>query len=566
MAKQRRSQANPLVRRLRQHANMAAIFRTTADFSSPTAVSSDPNPVKAFVWSTGNVPQAIEAPPGGPPSGATPRPTPAAQPPSQQVTGGQTAVTNPAVPPTSETIGPTASPIQRQPDKPASPGDKPHLLTRLWQRLGTMVQPRSVSAPDSPSVAAGPSPVAGPPSDKPARLASSEKVGEPASLTTRNKDASKPTPPPIIQRQPETAVTPAPVSPPAEQEPAATPPKEDRNWQRLETIMQRHKERLVAEETAPAAAPDTLPTSAAESPTMPKQPAPETELPPEPDKQAAPGRSERGPGRAQTPTTAADHRPPAKSVTAPAAAGIEEVGAAGLETAVDDTPLPTNSALPLQEAWPVQRLASVPTPASAAVGKPTAPIPAPGTVATDSSVQERLAQVPPGRPTDSSVPLLRPRRPRPERPSVLSPLPPAPTLPDDLPLPGDPRLPAATSESQTPPPPVIQRQKEAAQLVPTEIGDLPADLWQLIGQQPPDSAAAPPAPAANSSNYIQRQPETMGAAVEQREESAESDTNAEDEAKETVDVDELARQVYAQLKQQLAADKERERGRFVSDW
>lgn len=226
---------------------------------------------------------------------------------------------------------------------------------------------------------------------------------------------------------------------------------------------------------------------------------------------------------------------------------------------------------PLEAAWPVQTIQRTSEPAS---GPPSPPVPAlepppqPPT-AEDSWVQQRLSDVPPGMPTDSSVPLMRPRRPR---PSGLA-APPAPPLASAA----DDRVDTAV---MAPPIPFIQRTAEptTTPLVSTEIGGLPEDLWHLIGQQPPAPAgekdAEPPASPASATavthQFIQREPESEPAAETAMAPSGEG-TPGEGAAdagpeQEDVDIEELSRQVYAELKRRLAADMERERGRYAPHW
>lgn len=252
---------------------------------------------------------------------------------------------------------------------------------------------------------------------------------------------------------------------------------------------------------------------------------------------------------------------------------------------------------PLQTVWPVQtvqRETTPPTPLSpeaAPFAVPSEPPVRPPTP-QDFWVEERLAAVPPGMPTDSSVPLLRPRRPRPGRatPPVAGVMAGSPPLAD-----------ATTAVS-----PTVQRQTEAAVgLVPTEIGTLPPDLWTLIGQQPPEvtasrevmaspEAMAPAPPMSAGSPVVQRSADGVATAVPplrdaptsspsvlsdyiQLEEGEEAsrptaapgeggEETAEKKENEEIDINELARQVYAHIRNQLTIDKERERGRLIHKW
>lgn len=241
---------------------------------------------------------------------------------------------------------------------------------------------------------------------------------------------------------------------------------------------------------------------------------------------------------------------------------------------------------PLQSVWPVQTVQRAEMPAM--LPAPVSPVTSPFPAATeppvrpptpqDFWVEERLATVPPGMPTDSSVPLLRPRRPRPLRPTT-----PTAAMVD---------APSLTAETGgTAVPPTVQRQPEATVgLVPTEIGALPPDLWTLIGQQPPAAMAPtvdtpPPTPTVMAkreengatavaatpdlSEYIQLEEGGESGAVNGATTAVPGEGGEETEEKkegEEVDINELARQVYARLRGQLLIERERERGRLVDKW
>lgn len=131
-------------------------------------------------------------------------------------------------------------------------------------------------------------------------------------------------------------------------------------------------------------------------------------------------------------------------------------------------------------------------------------------------VQGALASVAVGQPTDSSVELITPRRPRPKSSMQLTPSDDQKPLltKDEIELAGnDVHAPPISAKSS------LQRQPLAAKnksgpadqtgasttphterphpvMIPTEIGPLPADLWELMGEKPPatlaQTAAAPP--------------------------------------------------------------------------
>jgi hypothetical protein len=596
MVKQRRSQANPLVRRLQRHANMAVAFRSPAESGGATAETGSPNLVRAFVWPTAAAPDAADAtidvaerpitPPG-------PR-QPAAelsQPHTRQSAAVKTAVSG-QMPQTASRVEPTAAPpVQRQPDDAYN---QPSPLARLWQRVGEIIRP---SSPRSPSP---PAPAETEPAGQTAPVAPAT---APSAVQRRPEAMAAPPPDAAVAHRPPAAAAPAPrpaddkSTVPTPEDKAAPLSTEDRNWRRLETIMQRHKKRLAAEEAAQPDEPGPDTDSDAGKPVVQRQPAPQPKPSgaPSPAKQApTPSGSDAGrqrPGTDTTPATftaRAGRRPQTQPVdVSPPVVDPDEPTP---PTAAADTLSPAGSGVPLQAAWPVQRTEAAPTivPQSDPLPPPPpGPIPEPPPVEA-GRIKERLASVPPGMPTDSSVPLMRSRQPRPQRSSA-----PPPAAP---PQPAEEQPPAAGSGQQQAPLPIVQRPEETGHLVPTEIGDLPADLWQLIGQQPPDSeatAVAPPAPAAETGHpiqreieetestavapspppseihtFIQREPEAKATAADRGMDTVEFDARSEEEdkAETAIDVDELARQVYAQLKQQLAGEKERERGRFAPDW
>lgn len=127
-------------------------------------------------------------------------------------------------------------------------------------------------------------------------------------------------------------------------------------------------------------------------------------------------------------------------------------------------------------------------------------------------------------------------------------------------------------------------------MIETPIGPLPADLWQLIGQKPPENQPHPaarepihsaiqraesvevdeeiPKPEASSPSTIklvdfpavvQRQPVAADGSVSLEEPG--TPPSKEPAAEVEADVDYLARQVYAKIRQRLSTEWERLRRR-----
>jgi hypothetical protein len=229
-------------------------------------------------------------------------------------------------------------------------------------------------------------------------------------------------------------------------------------------------------------------------------------------------------------------------------------------------------------------------------------------LSNETELRSALSKVSPGKPTDSSVELVAPRRPR---PSVI----PVQTRPED---PG-----SSEPTSQT-----IQRHPEDSEpietrpklgladggevrritqpeprplkpaTVKTEIGDLPGDLWQYLGEEPPSSietqstvegshvatevatiqrsdlVASAPAQVLEYSPptktigldavlpWIQRT--DSGEQTESGGGESETEVTGEDEEDEAedVDIEKLARDILPLIKRKLAIEWERNRGRF----
>jgi hypothetical protein len=248
------------------------------------------------------------------------------------------------------------------------------------------------------------------------------------------------------------------------------------------------------------------------------------------------------------------------------------------ETAVSSTAPPQPEippASPLQSVWPVQIIEQPKQtpPAQPAAATPIMRQTAP---AADPNLHEQLKNIPLEQATDSSVQFIRPRKPRPQ-PAA----PPTQTVQREK----------AHNSKQ----PDTKKATHAPDLmtseatVATEIGELPSDLWRLIGAQPPTSfkqeASTPPAPtAAETINEDTKptaqpvmQPERMPPTFIQRAESEEaaadlapsleapaapSKEGNETGQEEEVNMDELARQVYSDIKERMTIEWERTRGCF----
>jgi hypothetical protein len=200
---------------------------------------------------------------------------------------------------------------------------------------------------------------------------------------------------------------------------------------------------------------------------------------------------------------------------------------------------------------------------------------------TDTKLHDQLKSIPLEQATDSSVQFIRPRKPRPQ-PAA----PPTQTVQREK----------AHNSKQ----PDTQKATQSPDLmtseatVATEIGELPSDLWRLIGAQPPTSfkqeASTPPAPTAAETinedtkpaqppgmppTFIQRAESEQAAAEQAAAEQAAADLTPSLEApaapskegnetgqEEEVNMDELARQVYSDIKERMTIEWERTRGRF----
>jgi hypothetical protein len=388
------------------------------------------------------------------------------------------------------------------------------------------------------------------------------------------------TPIPAVQRSPESPAASGQASPPAE----------------------RKSPRPVIQEQPLANQPAPRPPAVESSPLAPRLPSIEevesTDRPLDDDATliAPPAAVQRAPAADAPPATPDLPQPP----TARLAARLAEDVAPALPPDVIAAPQEPESTsdlqpMSLEAAWPVQRLADESlSPAQASPAE--LPLPAPQAELAVSpqahQVSSLLQQVEPGQPTDSAVEVVTPRRPR---PSLLE-RPPSAVQKSSLDEASAPRQTASPGDTQL----------AGSDMVPTEIGPLPADLWQLIGQSPPAAPpvtppAEPPSSVASASvPVVQLMPQSSARSEPASSQTAQahsiqvqpapaaviplspsSDASppagvlqmAEDQAPapaETspaqpaepapeVDVDELTRRVYQEIKRRLSTEWERMR-------
>lgn len=132
------------------------------------------------------------------------------------------------------------------------------------------------------------------------------------------------------------------------------------------------------------------------------------------------------------------------------------------------------TAQPLEAVWPVETVArqepSVKPPDVARQAEPHPPPPQPDAY-DDTALREKLRHVTAQMSSDSAVELIPPRRPRPSGRRVAAQAVQRQLVPEAVQTPG----PAAQEPMAT---------------IETEIGPLPADLWDILGEEPPRVAAA----------------------------------------------------------------------------
>ena len=336
-------------------------------------------------------------------------------------------------------------------------------------------------------------------------------------------------------------------------------------------------------------------------------------------------------GQAEGPTRPASVQPRAQSaieirVPVPEAT-TREVAAAPAAT--------PQMAPPLQDVWAVQRL---PQPARTVSGTAAVPaadrdvqLPRSAPEPVPDQIVDVLGRVPAGRPTQSTIEIIPPRRPRPlpgvrqsrrpqQQPRPVRAQQPAAALVAEAAAPPEPALLAPETAQPTSPfaravaaPRTLPAQKPATpgavpatapRTVETEIGALPADLWELIGETPPTpqsvarklpvesrTPASKPAPvpvaqtqpsapgptlqrttisttaqaptratATQQSGPVQTSTQQAPAsepAASEPGDAAEPETESTGEPE--VDVDKLARRIYTEIRRRLAVEWERAR-------
>ncbi|MGC9466972.1 MAG: hypothetical protein ACP5HS_00135 [Anaerolineae bacterium] len=162
----------------------------------------------------------------------------------------------------------------------------------------------------------------------------------------------------------------------------------------------------------------------------------------------------------------------------------EEIAAPGEDVTAPVQPRP------LQDVWQVERLPSSESLSSDHLATaPPVSIPPPRR-GPGPGLDEVLDRVEAGRPTRSSIEVIPPRRPRPEVASrTPGPVQRKPTEPESA------EKPLQPESSDVIRPHVTLDEQQEVPTVATEIGALPADLWELIGEPVPSAREAPPAQA-----------------------------------------------------------------------
>ncbi|MEZ4728406.1 MAG: hypothetical protein R3E79_14835 [Caldilineaceae bacterium] len=163
----------------------------------------------------------------------------------------------------------------------------------------------------------------------------------------------------------------------------------------------------------------------------------------------------------------------------------------------------TADALPLDAVWPVQRLTTSADAGQGAEGNSLIPLNAAGEQrpTLPDTVRHQLTTRQTARPTESKIDVIAPRRSRPQPRS-------AGFQPENT---ADVAAMAVQRTAQTPHAEQVAAQvgQPTPALVPTEIGPLPADLWTLIGEQPPVTTQ-PSVVAADQAGILSAQSNITG--------------------------------------------------------
>jgi hypothetical protein len=266
-------------------------------------------------------------------------------------------------------------------------------------------------------------------------------------------------------------------------------------------------------------------------------------------------------------------------------------------------------AVPLEEAWPIQRIVpeepepQVETPPSRPQPGPGEPVVQRKTAGGDPSadqVAQALREVAPEVQSDSAIELVTPRRPRPvPRPVQKKAIDKAASEAESMPekvaqsIQHQPASEEQIGEDDEEQPTDLPESSPPPEMVPTEVGHLPSDFWRYLGEEAPrPKPSSQPVDSGVTQDQVQRETTDRGTAVAtterpsldeaisqdwgptvvQRTESTErtrvsQQATAEAQAGEAgegseVDIEKLAREVYAVIKRRLTIERERGRGRF----
>lgn len=230
---------------------------------------------------------------------------------------------------------------------------------------------------------------------------------------------------------------------------------------------------------------------------------------------------------------------------------------------------------PLQAVWPVQQ-AKNPLQVIQRVPAEKLTAPIERDRQTESQVRSILGSISAEKPTDTGIQLMTPRRPRPRVQRKTGNRQQATTngklpiengqLKIENDVQGVSEINAAQPKHSASGNGVIQRQAPAT--IQTDVGPLPSDLWQLMGKEPPPSGSIATAmplvqrstvpPDVDPNLVIQRAVAIEPITAIVQAPSTPDQGEGGEEGEPNVDTDELARQVYAQLKRRLSAEMERQ--------